>query len=92
MAFEVSCIPYQTDEAQISTIKLPRLEKDKEDNAGTVLIQKGVIDHVFTVTDHARIHRVKINGTLPFLKEMNSKSRITIHNSECLHKTMTKAF
>lgn len=92
MAFEVSCKTYQTDEAQISPVNLHRLEKDKEENAGTVLIQKGVIDHVFIVTHCARIHRMKINGTLPFLKEMNSKSRITINNSECLHKTTTKAF
>lgn len=49
MAFEVSCNTYQTDESQISPVKLPRLEKDKEDNAGTVLIQKEVIDHVFIV-------------------------------------------
>ena len=47
MAFEVSCNTYQTDESQISPVKLLRLEKHKEDNAGTVFIQKGVIDHVF---------------------------------------------
>lgn len=92
MAFEVPRNRYLADIAQISPEKNFRLEKYKEDNAGALLIQVIVIDHIFVVTHRASIYRMKINDTHSFPEIMNSKCRIMIHNYECLYRTMMKSF